>query len=259
MHVDPSNSSIKGLRSTFLHALVLDLQARFKEGEWVQAEVEDWVCATSASCERIFSMVTQCDFGQKTERMCEALWVRCNGEAVEDWCPIAVFDKLREKAFRPRKRKETSTTQDDEDTTLKMFAALKDLPVSVDFEPVDVAPEIQGLWFVPNRSRAVPVADDIENVYGVGDDTGAGGEGNDSERDESDDDLPNIRPQQVPEPSASSSGGGGGGGGTTSSNTTISGGVRVRARLISDFQYPVDVHVLRAMKEGRMHEWTNVE
>ena len=57
----------------------------------------------------------------------------------------------------------------------------------------------------------------------------------------------------------SSSGGGGGGGDGTSSNTTISGGVRVQARLISDFQYPVDVHVLRAMKEGRMHEWTNVE
>ena len=43
------------------------------------------------------------------------------------------------------------------------------------------------------------------------------------------------------------------------SNTTISGGARVPARLISDFYCPVDVPVLRAMNQGRMHEWTDVE
>ena len=62
--------------------------------------------ASSCSCERVFSYVTATDFGQTTERMCETLWVRCNGEAPEDWGPFEVFDELRKTPFRPRKRKQ---------------------------------------------------------------------------------------------------------------------------------------------------------
>ena len=36
--------------------------------------VEDWVEASSCSCERVFSYVMATDFGQSTERMCEMLW-----------------------------------------------------------------------------------------------------------------------------------------------------------------------------------------
>ena len=56
--------------------------------------------------ERVFSYVTATDFGQSTERMCETLWVRCNGEAQEDWGPFEVFDDPRKTPFRPRQRKQ---------------------------------------------------------------------------------------------------------------------------------------------------------
>ena len=35
--------------------------------------------------------------------MCETLWVRCNGQALEDWGPVELFDELRKTHFRPRK------------------------------------------------------------------------------------------------------------------------------------------------------------
>ena len=35
-----------------------------------------------------------CDFGQSTECMCEMLWVCCNGEDVEDYCPHEIFQFL---------------------------------------------------------------------------------------------------------------------------------------------------------------------
>ena len=107
---------------------------------------------------------------------CCCLWVRCKGEAVEDWCPFAFFDELREKPSRPRKHMQRTPHAED-DRSLMLFATLKDFPRSVDLELVDVEPEIRALWFVPNRSRAVPIEDGIDNVYGVADDTGAGAGG----------------------------------------------------------------------------------
>ena len=56
---DPQSSPVRGSRLHFLRALVADLEKRFSEGEWVQAEgVEEWVEASSCSCERVFSYVT---------------------------------------------------------------------------------------------------------------------------------------------------------------------------------------------------------
>ena len=68
--------------------------------------MESLVEASSCSCERVFSYATATDFGQSTERICETLWVRCNGEAPEDCGPFEVFDELRKTPFRPRRRKE---------------------------------------------------------------------------------------------------------------------------------------------------------
>ena len=70
------------------------MQTHFNGSQWVgSAKVEDWVEASSCSCARVFSYVTATDFGQSTERMCETLWVRCNGEAPEDRGPCEVFDE----------------------------------------------------------------------------------------------------------------------------------------------------------------------
>ena len=75
--------------------------------------------------------MTATDFVQSTERMCETLWVRCNGEAPEDWGPFEVFDELCKTPFRPRKRKERHVVEV-EDGTLLGFAAFKYLQVSVE-------------------------------------------------------------------------------------------------------------------------------
>ena len=126
--VDVRSSLIKGSRMKFLRSLIEDVQTRFKGTEWDgSATVEDWVEASSCSCERVFSYVTATDFGQTTERMCETLWVRCNGEAPEDWGPFEVFDDLRKTPFRPRKRKQGHAVEV-EDGGLLRFAAFKDLP-----------------------------------------------------------------------------------------------------------------------------------
>ena len=105
--VDVGSSVIKGSRMNVLRSLIEDLQTGFKRAEWDgSANLEDWVEASSCSCERVFSYVTPTDFGQTTERMCETLWVRCNGEAPEDWGPFEVLEDLRKTPFRPRKRKQ---------------------------------------------------------------------------------------------------------------------------------------------------------
>ena len=83
--IEVGSSPIHGSRIKFLCTLIQDVQQRFHESEWVGGvAVESWVGASSCSCERVFSYVTATDFGQSTERMCETLWVRCNGEAPED-------------------------------------------------------------------------------------------------------------------------------------------------------------------------------
>ena len=82
------------IRRSWIHCinlLIQDLQTHFAEGEWVDTEgLESWVEASSCSCEWVFSFVTASDCGQSMLQMCEMLWVRCNGVAVEDWCPANV-------------------------------------------------------------------------------------------------------------------------------------------------------------------------
>ena len=86
------------------------------------------------------------------EHMCEILWVRCNGEAPEDWGPFEVFDELRKTPFRPRKRKERHVAEV-EDGTLLGFAAFKDSQVSEEEgAEAEVLLEISDLWVVPKRA-----------------------------------------------------------------------------------------------------------
>ena len=92
--VEVGSSPIQGSRIKFLCTVIEDVQKRFNESEWGGGVAESWVEASSCSCERVFSYVTATDFGHSTERMCETLWVRCNGEAPEDWGPFEVFDEL---------------------------------------------------------------------------------------------------------------------------------------------------------------------
>ena len=83
--VEVGSSPIQGSRIEFLRTPIEDVQKRFNESEWGGGvAVETWVEASSCCCERVFSYVTATNFGQSTERMCETLWVRCNGEALED-------------------------------------------------------------------------------------------------------------------------------------------------------------------------------
>ena len=78
--VEVGSSPIQGSRIKFLRTLIEELQKRFHESEWGGGVApESWVEASSCSCERVFSDVTATDFGQSTDRMCETLWVRCNG------------------------------------------------------------------------------------------------------------------------------------------------------------------------------------
>ena len=94
--VEIGSSLIKGNRMKFLHPLIEDAQTCFNGSQWVdRAMVEDWVEASSCSCERVFSYVTATDFGHNTERICETLLVRCNREAPEDWGPFEVVDEPR--------------------------------------------------------------------------------------------------------------------------------------------------------------------
>ena len=126
--------------------------------------MESWVEASSCSCERVFSYVTATDFGQSTECMSKTLWVRCNGEAPEDWGPFEVLDELPKTSFRQRKRKERHVVEV-EDGALLGFAAFKDLQVSLE-EGVEaeVPLEILDMWVVPKRATGDA---HIGDVYGV--------------------------------------------------------------------------------------------
>lgn len=134
--LDPAISPYRGSRIRFLQNLISDLQFRFSEGQWVDSNLtEDWIEASSCSCKRVFSFMSQSDFGQSTERMNESLWVRCNGDDVEDWCPTSVFKSLRDTPFRPKKRKlEGNKGVEAEDASLLLFEAYKDLPVTVSIQ-----------------------------------------------------------------------------------------------------------------------------
>ena len=234
--VDVGSSIIKGSRMKFLRSLIEDVQTRFKRAEWDgSANLEDWIEASSCSCERLFSYVTATDFGQTTERMCETLWVRCNGEAPEDWGPFEVFDQLRKTPFRPRKWKQGHAVEV-EDGGLLGFAAFKDLAVSLEEDgEAEVPLDIRDLWVVPKRAARDA---DIGDVYGVE----LEGEDEDSEDEDmeqagavassSSSDLRN--PSAVP---------------STSSNPA--------AQLV--FRYDVDQAVLNAIERGRLHEWRKVE
>ena len=128
--VEVGSSPIKGSRMKFLRSLIEDVQTRFNGTQGGgSATVEDWVEASSCSCETVFRYATATDFGQSTERMCEMLWVRCNGEAPEDWGPFEVFHELRKTPFGLRKRKQGRAVEV-EDGGLLGFAAFKDLQVS---------------------------------------------------------------------------------------------------------------------------------
>ena len=83
--VEVGSSPIKASQIMFLRTLIEHVQKHFNESQWVGGvQVESWVAASSFSCERVFSYVTATKFGQSMERMCETLWLRCNGEALED-------------------------------------------------------------------------------------------------------------------------------------------------------------------------------
>ena len=163
--VEVGSNPIQGSRIKFLHTLIEDVQKCFNESKWGGGvALESWVEASSCSCERVFSYVTATDFGQSTERMCETLWVRCNGEAPEDWGLFEVFDELRKTPFRPRKRKERHVVEV-EDGILLGFAAFKDLQVSVEEGAEAKVPlEISDLWVVPKRATGDT---DVGDVYGV--------------------------------------------------------------------------------------------
>ena len=182
--------------------------------------------------------MTVSDFGQSTERMCETLWVRCNGEAQEDWGPFEVFDELRKTPCRPRKQKERHAIEV-EDGTLLGFAAFKDLQVSVEAGAEAKVPvEASNLWVVPKRATG---AADIGDVYGVA------LEDEDKATDEEDLDrageVASSSSSNLPNRPALSS--------------TSAPSANPSAQLV--FKYDVDEAVLRAMERGRLHVWTNVE
>ena len=164
--VEVGSSPIKGSQIKFLCTLIDDAQTRFNISQLVcSATVEDSVEASSCSCERVMSYVMATPFGQSTERRYETLWVRCNGEALENWGPFEVFDELRKTPFRPQKRKQGHVVEV-EDGGLLGFAAFKDLQVSLEEDAkAEVVFSTQDLWVVPKTATC---DNDIGYVYGVG-------------------------------------------------------------------------------------------
>ena len=163
--VEVESSPIKGSRMTFLCTLIEDMQTRFNGFEWVGGvPVESWVEASSCSCERVFSYVRATDYGQSTERMCETLWARCDGEAPKNPGPFEVFDELRKTPFHPKWKQGHEV--EIEERGLLGFAAFKDLQVSLaEGAEAEVSLGIQDLWVVPKRATRDT---DIEDVYSVG-------------------------------------------------------------------------------------------
>ena len=167
--VDPAISPVRGSRACFLNTLISDLQSRFAEGNWVNPDsLPDFAEASSCSCERVFSYMTQADAGQPTHFMSDNLLVRCNGEAPEDWYPAAVLNALRDVPFRPRKRKVHGEEKPGlDDCPLLHFEAFKDLAVPVDSPTPEVTDEMRALWTVSQSNDSNPNCDEIWETYGV--------------------------------------------------------------------------------------------
>ena len=153
----------------FLNALISDLQARFAEGNWVKTDgLPNFAEASSCSCERVFKYMTQADAGQPTHCMSDNLLVRCNGEAPADWCPVAVFNALRDVPFRPRMRKVDGEEKPGlDDIPLLHFEAFKDLAVPVDSRTPEVTDEMRALCTVSQSNGSSPNCDEIWVTYGV--------------------------------------------------------------------------------------------
>ena len=142
--------------------------------------LELWVEASSCSCERVFSFVTASDCGQSTLQMCETLWVRCNGVAVEDWCPTNIFEKLRTTQFCPRIKRKRALNEDVGNCSLLLFEAYKDLDIQVSSDSaVPLTEDIQNLWAVcsrPSTDTTDTAVSEIMAVYGVEGDPDSDGE-----------------------------------------------------------------------------------
>ena len=148
--VDVASNPIKGSRALVLQTLEDDIQLRFSRKSWGGEEaVSSRVEASSNACERVFSYITATDFGQLTQKMCEAPWIRCNGAAPECWCLHQFFDAVHDAHFKPQKRKQSNVVEL-EDGTLMGFGACKDLVILARGSTADVAPvDVQVLWVVP--------------------------------------------------------------------------------------------------------------
>ena len=175
--------------------------------------------------------MTATNFGQTTERMCETPWVRCNGDAPEDWGPFEVFDELRKTPFRPRKRKQGHAVEV-EDGGLLGFAAFKDLQVSFEDDPqAEVHLNIQDLWVVPKRATRHA---DIGDVYGVG-----------LEGEDEDSDVEDLeQPGEVASSSSSD---------LRNPLAVPSTSYDPAAQFV--VAYDVDEAVLKAMERGKLHDW----
>ena len=238
--VDPAISPVRGSRACFLNALIADLQSRFAQGNWVNPDsLPDFAQASSCSCERVFSYMTQADAGQPAHFMSDNLLVRCNGEAPEDWCPAAVFNALRDVPFRPRKRKVDGEEKPGlDDCPLLHFEAFKDLAVSVDSPTPEVTDEMRALWTVSQSNDSSPNCDEIWETYGVIGDAESDAGDVDQDVDAPSPALEPIVQQDVhpapppPPPQVQ--------------RPTSDGSARVQ------FQYDVDREVCKAMKQGTM-------
>ena len=68
-----------------------------------------------------FSCVTFHDRGQSTQRMCEVVWIRCNGPCVEEWCLGEVFAEVCGMQFRRRCRVQRHIVDAQDNTLLSLI------------------------------------------------------------------------------------------------------------------------------------------
>ena len=62
--VEVGSNPIRGSRIKFLRPLIEEVQTHSNGSQWVgSTTVEDWVEASSCSCERVFGYVPAADFG----------------------------------------------------------------------------------------------------------------------------------------------------------------------------------------------------
>ena len=162
-------TTLRGSRACFLNALISDLQVWFAQGIRVNTDsLPDFAEASSCSCERVFSHMTQADAGQPTHFMSDNLLVWCTGEAPEDWCPAAVSNALRDVPFRPRKRKvDREEKPGVDDCPLFHFEAFKDLVLPVASPTPEVTDEMRAMWIVSQSKDSSPNCDEIWETYGV--------------------------------------------------------------------------------------------